>query len=109
MSEITLRENSQEALLFTLRNAGADYDPSGLTVRMMRRTKKGVEDIISTADGAPILTITAEGLVRLDPADDTWLGATSGWRYDVYFSVEASGGVWISYPEDSNIKVIIIP
>ena len=106
---ITLRENSQETIQFTLEVDDVAYVLTTEEVKMKREDRNGRRDVISTADASPILSIIAGGKLELDPTDTTWGGGTAGWEYQIFFSVETSSNVWISFPEDDNIKVTIIP
>lgn len=108
--DLAVRENSREAVVFTLKSDGVAYDLGANAVRLIREDGLGNVTTIATTDVSPILTVTdaSGGEVTLLPAADTWEGVAADHRYELYFEVSVSGR-WIAFPEDENLIVKVIP
>lgn len=110
-----LREGSQETVTFQLRRQDEDdeepvpYEVTGKTVIMRRRSGANNRDSFSTAD-IPALLVASDpalGILQFTGDADTWKGAEARYKYELYFEVEASPGVWICFAETDNLAVEI--
>lgn len=111
MSDLVLREGSQETITFVVTQAGAPFILTGLKVIL--RTRSGKHAVASFAtDDVPALLILsdpANGEMQFNPAADTWKGQVAEYKYVLYFDVETAPGVLISFPEYTNLSVDIAP
>lgn len=112
MSDLNLREGSQETITFLLTAAGAPYNLGASTVYLRRRSGRNAFDSFATTDIPALLVVTdaLNGEVEFTPnADTVWLGAAADYTYSIYFEVETAPGVFIAFPEYTNLSVSIAP
>jgi|GEM_PF-5002486 len=112
MSDLDLREGSQETITFLLTSAGAPYNLGAFTVYLRRRNGRNATDSFATTDLPALLVVTnaAGGEVQFTPdAATVWLGNPGEYKYSIYFEVETAPGVLIAFPEYTNLSVAIAP
>lgn len=113
MSDLELRENSQEPITFTLVRNGSPFDLTDRECILKRRDVHNLQDDFSTLDPNPMLTISnsSSGILIFQPDDDTWRGLESGWKYYVYMLAETSSGSgrFYSFPESETKEIAIYP
>jgi len=111
MSDLNLREGSQETITFIVTQAGLAYSLIGLTVILRTRNKRNAVASFSTADLPALLILSgpANGEMQFNPAADTWKGQAAGFEYEIYFDVETAPGVLIAFPEFTNLSITIAP
>lgn len=112
MTEITLREGSLETISFTFKLNGAPYNIGTKAVRMRRHDWEGVDDLFSSTDIPPLLSVTDpdEGIVTFTPEADTWkYDPNERSVYRIYLEIEESEGVWKVWPEATNLSIEIVP